>query len=104
MSITLTYYVLRHKPTGDTIPYAHGRRGRGGSHVEPCNPEFDRPRLFETARTAKAFLTLWLEGKITVSRGVDQYTGEYDENWHTEPVPTRTRETMEIVAVELALP
>jgi hypothetical protein len=32
---TFSYYIIKHNPTGFTIPQAHGFAGRGSSHVEP---------------------------------------------------------------------
>lgn len=96
----LEYWIIRHKPTGNIIPYAHGKMGRGGSHVEPCNPSFDRPRLFLEERTAKGFLTSWLKGKVTVSPSQDYY-GEYNEDWTITKVESRKREDMEIIKASL---
>lgn len=95
---TYSYFIIRHTPTGFVIAPAKGRDGRGGSHVEPSA---GRPRLFDTERAAKGWLTTWLKGKVTTDGFYTTYEGDYEETLRTEPVPSRKREEMEIVKVEL---
>lgn len=94
--MTYTYFILRHKPTGFVIAHASGRHGRGGSHVEPSN---GRPKLFDTERAAKGWLTSWLKGKVTTEFSYQ----DFDERLIVTPVPSRKRDEMEIVEARLTL-
>lgn len=92
-------FTIRHNPTGHYLPNPRGNRGRGGSHVEPVEPNpVQPPRLFHNKAAAKIALSHWLKGALTVS-----YFGD-DEDWHLEPKPHRKREDMEVVPVNLELP
>lgn len=91
---TLTLYAVRHIPTGHYIPDHKGRRG---TYVEPQADVI--PRLFKQEYQAKGYLTIWLQGKITVRHN------EYgEEDWDTQPIPSRKREEMEVVPVTLSYP
>jgi hypothetical protein len=90
-------WAIQHVPSGGFLPQPRGRGGRGGTHVEPTQIEF--PRIFTTQGAAKCALTNWLAGKVTVS--VYEYDGEYDENWHYEPVADRRAEDMRVVALKV---
>lgn len=99
-SYCVPLYAIRHKPTGDYIPRALGREGRGGSHLEPVEPtgsKETRPRFFETERAAKIFLSSWLKGKVVHTSGYDSLNGEYWEDTEIVPVPSRKAEDMEVV-------
>lgn len=98
----IPFSAIRHKPTGFYLPEPLGRLGRGGSHVEPTADQ--RPRLFPTKRGAVLALGAWLKGKVHHSSGYDSFSQEHYESTHLEPVPSRKREEMEIVEVELELP
>lgn len=91
-------FAIRHKPTGYLIPVAKGYRGRGGSHVEPCDPKIHRPKFFNSRASAKGWVTGWLKGKITVST-YQTYEGDWDEKWTVTPVPSRKAEELEIVEI-----
>ncbi len=103
-----TKWAVRHIPTGHFLPVATGRQGRGGSHVEPCDPKDAPPRLCDSEKSAIAVLSQWLRGKATI-----RYIWEYDEfrgkdykvedGVEIEPVPTRIKDDMEIVQVELVV-
>ena len=97
-------YSIKHTPTGNYIPYPGTRNGRGGTHMEPIevSPAFP-PRMFHTEAAAKISLTYWLKGIFNVLVTQDSF-GEQDENWTVTPVPTRIREEMEVVQVELRFP
>jgi hypothetical protein len=103
---TISFWAVRHKPTGWYLPEVYGRQGRGGSHVEPTN--LVRPRLFISQRAAKAYLGQWLLGKHNASRGYDSGSPysepEYWEEVSVEPVATRKREEMEIIELKLDIP
>ena len=104
----ITFWTIRHKPTGYMLPVAKGRDGRGGSHVEPVEPSVDT-RLFRSERAAKGFLTTWLKGKVVAERGMDpghpgnDWESEYYEDLKTVPVPTRKREEMEVATMVMKL-
>lgn len=102
---TPLFYVIVHEPSGGVIPLALGRAGRGGSHVEPCDPREQRPKLFTTERAAKGWLTTWLKGKVVVSRRYDPGTPDRGEEYYEDtslvPVPHRRREDMKILSVFL---
>lgn len=95
------FWVIRRKSDGKWLPKAEGRRGRGGTHVEPVAVPYP-PRMFHTEAAAKVALTYWLQGRITVTyiKG-DGWETDDDERWDTEPDPTRQRDDMEIVHVEI---
>lgn len=103
-------WAIRRKSDGYYIPQPAGRNGRGGSHVEPIDPEtsWENVRLFHTEPAAKIALNAWLKGQWVASRGTsyDWYSGdpEYYEETSIHPVPTRDAEDMEVVPVEVHLP
>jgi hypothetical protein len=92
-----SYFIIRHKPTGHVITPAKGRNGRGGSHVEPSD---GRPKLFDTERAAKGWLTSWLKGRVTEHWSPDP---DVDMRLVVTPVATRKRDEMEIAKVELSI-
>lgn len=100
---TLTFYAIRHKPSGGYLPEPAGRMGRGGSHVEPAT-DGTRPRLFTTERAARIALSTWLKGKVVRASGYDYKNGDYWEDVKLIPIPSRSREDMEIVSTSLVLP
>lgn len=93
-------WAIQHIPSGGFLPVAHGRGGRGGTHVEPTLVGF--PRVFATKNAAKCALTNWLAGKITVSY-VPTYEGDADESWHIERVDSRRAEDMRVVALKVEI-
>lgn len=104
----MALWLIRHKPSGGYLPEPAGRMGRGGSHVEPQvytgDPLEDRPRLFVSKLSASRALSSWLRGKVHHISGYDGFAGEYYEDSSLEVVPTRVREDMEIIAVDLVIP
>ena len=98
----MIYYAIKHIPTGNFLPYAKGSKGGGFTHVEPEKFPY-QPRLFHREQDAKSCLTVWLKGKITVSRyGGDPYDNyECSEDWHVEKGPNRKRREFEIIPIEL---
>jgi hypothetical protein len=102
IAVNIQFWAVRHVPSGGYLPEPVGRMGRGGSHVEPSTTE--RPRLFMSRRAAVNGLSAWLRGKVHHSSGYDSYAGEYYENTSLEPVPSRKRDEMEIIEVQLVLP
>lgn len=106
----ITFWLIRHKPTGGYLPEPIGRMGRGGSHVEPVVHTDDpatTPRIFQSERAAKNALAAWLRGKYVAHRG--SYSGgpdfdvDYYEDIEIVPVPGRKREEMEIISADLVL-
>lgn len=99
-------YAVRVKGTHRYLPRSQRRDGRGGSHLEPM--DFMDPskwpsryakgmmiRTFATRSAAANLLTSWLNGK---------YYGDWEGEVWVKTQPTRVREDMEIVEVELHLP
>lgn len=103
----ITFWFVRHKPSGGYLPEPAGRMGRGGSHVEPVVHTEDpatTPRVFTTKRSATNALSSWLRGKVYHSSGYDGWDNEYYEGTDLVPVPSRKKDEMEIISVELVLP
>lgn len=101
----MTFWFIRHKPSGHYLPEPAGRLGRGGSHVEPTAFNSQPPRVFTTERSAKSALTAWLRGKFVRSGSRDWETGIWEEDdLECIPVPSRKREEMEIIPATLDLP
>jgi hypothetical protein len=96
----MEFWIIRHKPTGGFLPQLEGMRG-GYTHTEPQTHGV--PRLFLDAAGARRALTWWLKGSTSVWRGQDTFTGEYDEDWHTEVEEHRKAEDREVVPVMLKL-
>lgn len=96
------YWIIQEKSTGRFLPFT----GRGFTGVEPTGFPHS-PRMFSREQDAKTALTWWLKGITTVTRRSyqDPWNGDYDydEDWHTQPVPERQRENFEIVPVELRI-
>jgi hypothetical protein len=92
-------FAIRHSPTGLYLPRI---QSRGSTHREPT-VQLKDARLFHRERDAKGFLTTWLQGKQTQKEGPSSYESfTNDDVWiEVEPVPTRKREDMEIVAFTL---
>ncbi len=104
MSI-IRFWAIRHAPTGHYLPEPAGRMGRGGSHVEPVAvSDADRARLFPSKIAASRALGAWLRGKVHHSSGYDSFSGEYWETNELRPVPSRKRDEMDIVEIEVVLP
>ena len=82
------------------LPKPKSSRGRGGSWVEPINPQYIWPRVFPELRHAKIYLTIWLQGQIPCER---DYGDDYVETYPGIPIPvaSRRREDMEITMLQL---
>jgi len=102
-------WFIRHKPTGYYIPVPYGRAGRGGSHTEP-NMDDNQARIFTSKRAAAGFISAWIKGKWTAHRGYDpgspgnDWACEYYEEITVKHVPSRNKDDMEIISVEVKLP
>ena len=105
----ITLWAIRRKSDGYYIPNPLGRNGRGGSFVEPVQPDaLANIRLFHIERAAKIALKAWLQGHWVTSRGqsTDYFSGgtEYYEDTNIVPVEGRNADNMEVVEVTLQLP
>lgn len=103
-SAALTFWFIRHKPSGHYLPEPTGRMRRGGSHTEPVSPDQKQPRVFMSELSAKRALSSWLRGKVHRNKGYDSYTGDYWEDNEIVPVPSRKKDEMEIVNATMVLP
>lgn len=97
----VTFYVVREKNTDRYIPQPEGRQGRGGSFTEPT-PFLDNIRLFRTQKQARAFLSMWLKGRLHGEFDYEEGV-RYTYGYRVQPVATRKRENMEVVPVTLLL-
>ena len=104
----MTYYVIRHKATGELMPQS--RRDRGYSHWNPNNPEHEFglrlgvPRLIDTRRRAVRCIYAWAanpNGRRSLS-APSYYTGEQDDIVDIKP-DGRKAEDLEVVEVEIHL-
>jgi hypothetical protein len=97
----MSYWAIKHLPTGKFMPSLPQRRGF--THNEPEDVDLFPPRLFTSQSSAKVALAWWLKGRTSVSRsgggGAPWDDYDYDEDWHTEPVPERRAEDMAVVAL-----
>lgn len=102
-------YVVKHLPTGHYMPEPTGRRGRGGSHVNP-DPDSNKARLFMSERSAKIYVTTYCMGKVTQTAGYspghpgNDWEADYWDERHIEPQPDRKREDYEIIKLEIVMP
>lgn len=99
-----TFYIVKDLDTGDYMPNALGRGGRGGTHQELVKAGSGLPpRLYHTQTGAFVSLRWWLQGRVSVSRTVYSDFEDYDvdESWHTEDVPERRQRNMGVVTIEL---
>lgn len=96
----MEFYAIRHKPTGNFLPYL-GRQ-RGHTYTEPKPMTEAPPRLHRTLKQAKLALGCWLKGVWKQEYGADEYSGvsEYEGNLVVSK-PDRRAEDMEIVLVRL---
>ena len=99
-------WAIRHKPSNHYLPSPKGHSGRGGSFVDPVDPDVTLPRLFPTERSAKAALTAWLKGKHEgdYDREYNEWTGKSYTvcvGYVVVPVPNRKRQDMEVVEIVL---
>lgn len=102
--MSLEFYALK-ADNGWYIPHPIGRNGRGGTHVELVDPASGiAPRLFNNEGSAKAALSWWLGGPVSVSRSVSRgLDNEWDddETWHTEVRPERYHHNVRVVLVRI---
>lgn len=114
MTTEITFWAIRHIPTGHYLPQPLGRMRRGGSHVEPVKhmvgEPSTEPRLFTTKRSASSALGQWMRGKAFASRGMssghpgNDWESDYYEDIEVIPQPHRVREDMEIIPINLVIP
>lgn len=97
--VKLTAYAIRHKPTGKFIPPIPRGQRRGGSWVEP---EDGNPRIFFSEKSAKGFLSAWLQGIFKMH--TPQFSSGWDppeEEITVVKQPHRKKEDMEIVKLNV---
>ena len=95
----MKFYAIMHKPSGKFLPAG---RGRGYTHDEPRHGV--PPRLFATEGGAKQALRWWLKGVTYAEREHDEWNGAYSIGpSEPVPVPTRKKENMEVVSINLNL-
>ena len=98
----MTYYAIKHVPTGNYLPQL--RKKRGHSHSEPLPLDKAVPRLHRTVRTAKVALWYWLRGAWVEEWGNSDWESgggrEYEGNVAVKK-PERKREEMEIVPMHV---
>lgn len=91
------YYVIQHKPTGFYLPHRKGNRGF--TWDEPRSPEKGPPRLFTRKSDAVHALNWWLQGRTGWKWEEGNLTCPGEHVLHTEAIPQRNKEEMEIVKV-----
>jgi len=91
-------FVIRHKPSGKYIPNIKPGNRRGGSMVEPEDPEKQAPRFFTSKISAECYLSQWCRGKHVCHRDYDG-----DETIEIIPQPHRNKADMEIVPIAVVL-
>lgn len=100
----MTWFCIKHLPSGNIIPCAMGRMDRGGSWVEPCPASESPPRIFTVKRHAKGWLTTWLKGAVEQSMYRDWETGVIDDvTLNIIPKPHRKREEYKIVPISFRI-
>lgn len=88
------FLAIRHKPSGGFLPAV---KGYGFTRTEPTLEQ--PPRLFEKPGPCRQALNRWLEGELY--EGVESDDGLLAIR--CIPKPNRSRETMEIVEIELVV-
>lgn len=100
----MTYYCIKHIPTGHVIPCANGRLDRGGSWVEPVPANACLPRVFTQKRYARGWLTGWLKGAVAQHVHADWETGYVDDVRNVVvPKPHRKRDEYKIVTISFRI-
>lgn len=99
----VTWYVIKHIPTGKIIPCASGKMERGGSWVEPEDPKVALPKVFSEKRYAKGWLTSWLKGAVTMHWSTDWESGHQEGRLETVSKPHRKREEYKIVPLSFRI-
>jgi len=75
--------------------------------MEPTPPDLypaQEPRLFDSERAAKIFISTWVQGKVTAYRSYDHYGGCDEEDITVIPTPHRDKRDMEVVPIEIRFP
>lgn len=95
----MTFYVIRHKPTGYFLPLRSTRRGNTHS-----KPEKDCiPRLFKNKQSASNALHWWLSGVFVYELSEDWESSYREWELHCTPKSDRKAEDMEIIEVDLTI-
>ena len=105
----MTYYMIRHKATGEFMPEL--RRTRGYSHWNPSKFETAEhlkdkllgvPRLLSSRRRASKCIDAWNANPNSVWSIRQSYLGNDDEFIDTKP-DGRSKDDLEIVEVNLEI-
>jgi hypothetical protein len=99
----MRFFVVRHKTTQRLLPQSYAVGSTWWNPEEQPIKKDELPRLFYTAKGAKACIVMWAKGQATkqTDRHGD-FLGEDDAEWlWYEPVPGRSREQREVVPVHL---
>ena len=93
-------YALRHEPSGKFVEAPTQSRRRALTHCRLKTLADAIPRLFATHRNARAALTWWCKGKITIRYG--QFP-EGVERWNIEPRNPQIVSDMKVVTMQLSV-
>jgi hypothetical protein len=94
---TLTYYVIRHKATGELMPLM--MRGRGYSHWNPSTQNKvyaieDTPRLLKSEKQAHKVISGWFHCPNAYDQDGDLMLGKMDG---------RRKEDLEVVPITIRM-
>lgn len=100
-----TFYAIREKGSGKFLPDPYRSRllvKVSYTNTEPTDSPDELPRLFTTPQRAKAALTQWLRGRQYSEPGYQTYEGDWvGGGMKVTHDPTRLKENMEVVEIEL---
>lgn len=105
----MTYFMIRHKPTGEFMPEL--REGRGYSHWNPSKAgtttylrtkTLGVPRLFPDSRKAKLAIIRWIELPNAHHRKYQSANGDWVESVQTTN-DGREIEDLEVVEVNIEI-
>jgi len=100
----MTYYMIRHKASGEFMPQA--KRDKGYSHWNPSNPNtkfiagLSVPRLIDTKKRAARCIIHWAVNPNARRSATTSYYGEQNYIIDTKP-DGRTKNDLEIVEIDI---
>lgn len=95
----MTYFVVRHKQTGNILP-----NRAGSTFWDPQLAEPGLPRLFKSKAAARIWIQTWAKGTVRKVMDSEWNFGspyEYVARLEYDPVDGRSRDLMEIVPTTL---